>query len=148
MDGADGALPAHLEASLRQFGRLSALRPEAWREIDLTMAQFKALLFIGARRSLSVSQLGAALGLRLGAASALVNRLARLGLVVRAENPGDRRQTLVGLAPAGEAVLARAEAHTMAQARAMYRRLSPRGREAWAVAIEEAVRALAAEEDG
>jgi DNA-binding MarR family transcriptional regulator len=141
------ALPESLESSLRAFSQLSAMRPEAWRDLDLTMAQFKALLFIGARQPLPVGQVGAALGARLGAASALVNRLARLGLVVRTENPADRRQTLIGLSPAGEALLTRAQEHTMAQARAMFRRLSPRGREAWAVAIEEAVRALAAEEE-
>jgi DNA-binding MarR family transcriptional regulator len=136
-----------VEASIRQLGRLSALHPEAWREIDLTMTQFRALLFIRARQPLSVSQVAAALAMRLGAASALVNRLDRFGLVHRRENPRDRRQTLVELTAAGEAMLARVEADSIARTKRMFARMSERGREAWLIALEEAVHALAQEDE-
>jgi DNA-binding MarR family transcriptional regulator len=135
-----------IEAYVRQLGRLSALQPEAWREIDLTMTQFRALLFIRARQPLSVSQVAEALQMRLGAASALVNRLARYELVSRRENPRDRRQTLVELTPAGEAMLARVETDAIARARRILSRMSPRGREAWLVAAEEAAHAFSEEE--
>src|SRR5687767_1322057 len=118
----------HVETLVRQLGCLSALHPEAWREIDLTMTQFRALLFIRSRQPLSVSQLGAALQMRLGAASALVTRLARFDLVSRRENPADRRQTLVSLTPAGEAMLDRVEADAIARTRRVLSRISPRGR--------------------
>ena len=85
--------------------------------------------------------------MRLGAASALVNRLDRLGLVSRGENPRDRRQTLVELTPAGEAMLDRVEADSIERTRRIYAQLSERGREAWLIALEEAVRAFANEDE-
>lgn len=130
-------------ASIRQLGRYSSLHPEAWREVDLTMTQFRALLFIRAGQSLSVSQIATAMEMRLGAASALVNRLDRLGLVSRGENPRDRRQTLVALTPAGEAMLDRVEADSIERTRRIFAQLSERGREAWLIALEEAVRTFA-----
>jgi DNA-binding MarR family transcriptional regulator len=146
-DGAtNDVFDQQVEAFVRRLGRLSALHPEAWREVDLTMTQFRALLFIRARQPLSVSQLGAALQMRLGAASALVTRLARFDLVSRRENPADRRQTLVSLTPAGEAMLDRVEADAIARTRRVLSRISPRGRAAWLVVAEEAVRAFAEDE--
>ena len=138
---------AQVEASIRRLSRLSALRPEAWRELDVTMTQFRALLFVRASQPLSVSQVAAALHMRLGAASALINRLDRFGLVRRRENPRDRRQTLVELTEAGEAMLARVETESIERSRRMFARMSERGREAWLIALEEALRALAAEDE-
>lgn len=134
-------------ASIRQLSRFSALHPAAWREVDLTMTQFRALLFIRAGQPLSVSKVGAALEMRLGTASALVNRLDRLGLIARSENPSDRRQTLVELTPAGEAMLERVEADGIDRTRQMFARMSERGREAWLIALEEAVHAFAPQEE-
>lgn len=145
--GADAEFDRHVIASIQKLGQYSALHPEAWREVDLTMTQFRALLFIRAGQPLSVSKIGTALAMRLGAASALVNRLDRLGLVSRAENPRDRRQTLVELAPAGEAMLARIEADSIERTRRIFSQLSERGREAWLIALEEAVRTFAREEE-
>jgi DNA-binding MarR family transcriptional regulator len=138
---------AQVEAFVRQLSRLGALRPEAWRELDLTMTQFRALLFIRARQPLSVSQVGDALQMRLGTASALVNRLSRFDLVTRRENPVDRRQTLVELTPAGDAMLARVEADSIERTRRVLARMSPRGREAWLIAAEEAIHAFSQEDE-
>lgn len=143
----DAAFDARIVAAIRQLSRYSALHPEGWREVDLTMTQFRALLFIRAGQPLSVSKIGTALEMRLGAASALVNRLDRLGLVSRTENPHDRRQTLVELTPAGEAMLNRVEAASIARTRAMFARMTERGREAWLIALDEAVRAFAQEDE-
>jgi MarR family transcriptional regulator, organic hydroperoxide resistance regulator len=136
-----------VEASILQLSRLSALHPEAWREVDLSMTQFRALLFIRARQPLSVSQVAEALGMRLGAASALINRLDRFGLVRRRENPNDRRQTLVELTPAGTTMIDRVERESIERTKRMFARMSERGREAWLIALEEAVHVLAEEDE-
>lgn len=136
-----GTFDHHVEEAIRRLRRLGSLQPEAWREVDLTMTQFRALLHVRARQPLSVGRLGEALGVPLGTASALVGRLDRLGLVSRRENPADRRQTLVELSPAGETMLGRVEDEAVARARRAFARLSPRGREAWLVVVEEAARA-------
>jgi DNA-binding MarR family transcriptional regulator len=143
----DASFDNQVVAYIRQLGRLGALHPEAWSEIDLTMSQFRALLFIRARQPLSVSDVGKALRVRLGAASALVNRLDRFGLIRRSENPRDRRQTMVELTPAGEEMLARVEADSIERTRRMFAQMTERGREAWLIALEEAVLALAQEDE-
>jgi DNA-binding MarR family transcriptional regulator len=142
----DDTFDSQVIASIRQLGRFSALHPKAWREIDLTMTQFRALLFIRAGQPLSVSQVGAALYMRLGTASALINRLDRYGLIRRSENPKDRRQTMVELTADGEAMLARVEADGIERTRRMFAHMSERGRAAWLIALEEAVLAFAREE--
>jgi DNA-binding MarR family transcriptional regulator len=143
----DNSFDSQVVAYIRQLGRFSALHPQAWREVDLTMTQFRALLFIRAGQPLSVSQVGAALQMRLGTASALINRLDRYGLIRRSENPRDRRQTMVELTPEGEAMLARVEADGIERTRRMFAHMSERGREAWLIALEEAVLAFAREEE-
>lgn len=145
--GRDAEFDDQVVAAIRRLRQYSALHPEAWREVDLTMTQFRALLFIRAGQPLSVSQVAAALEMRLGAASALVNRLERLGLVSRAENPRDRRQTLVALTPAGEEMLDRVEAASIAWTREMFAQMTERGREAWLIALDEALRVFAREDE-
>jgi len=52
--------------------------------------------------SARVQELRTELGITVGAASKLVDRLERDGLVVRTANPHDRRSSLVTLTPAGD----------------------------------------------
>ena len=72
----------------------------SWLELQLTMAQLKALFLLdqGAR---SVSEVGDALGTGRPAASLLIDRLVQVGLVGRSEDPVDRRRTLVELTEEG-----------------------------------------------
>jgi DNA-binding MarR family transcriptional regulator len=58
---------------------------------------------IGVEQERSVGELAEALGLSLPAASKLARELEERGLVVRREDPADRRRTVVALAPATEA---------------------------------------------
>ena len=53
--------------------------------------------------SARVQELRTQLGITVGAASKLVDRLERDGLVVRTANPHDRRSSLIALTPAGDA---------------------------------------------
>jgi DNA-binding MarR family transcriptional regulator len=125
---------------MTQFMRLLQTRPEAWRELDLTMTQLKALMFLRARQPLTIGKIGQALHVSLASASALVDRLARLGLVTRHEALSDRRQTIVRLDASGEAMLARLETDASARMRRIIEALSPEGRAAFTLALEEMIR--------
>ncbi|MGH2444273.1 MAG: MarR family winged helix-turn-helix transcriptional regulator [Chloroflexota bacterium] len=72
-----------------------------WLELQLTMAQLKAL-FVLDQAPRSVTEVGEALGTGKAAASLLVERLVHLGLVDRTEDPLDRRRTLTHLTPQAE----------------------------------------------
>jgi DNA-binding MarR family transcriptional regulator len=67
----------------------------AWLDLDITMAQFKALMAIASRGPLMVGALGRALGISEPSASLLVDKLEEHHLARREVDPGDRRRTLV-----------------------------------------------------
>jgi DNA-binding MarR family transcriptional regulator len=77
-------------------------RPAAWASSELTLAQLLALHVISARAPITLIALSEVLGTRPPATSAMVDRLARAGLVRRMPDSDDRRRVL--LAVTGHAV--------------------------------------------
>jgi DNA-binding MarR family transcriptional regulator len=84
---------------------LQELNMPVWLRLDLTMAQFRALVVVSHHRDITVGALGCQLSICQSTASLLVDQLVRRGLVTRAEDPADRRRALLGCTPAGEAML-------------------------------------------
>ena len=81
-------------------------RPD-WMELDMTMAQIKALFTISQGEAIPVSRIAEYLEVGQPTASHLVERLVRQGFASRSENPNDRRITLVRLTPKGEDLVRR-----------------------------------------
>ena len=75
-----------------------------WLMLELTFAQARALFMLAARQELTVSQLGKLLDVGKATASILVQQLVERGLVTRAEQETDRRNTLLRLSPKGEEI--------------------------------------------
>ena len=75
-------------------------RPD-WMELDMTMAQIKALFTISQGEAVAVSRIAEYLGVGQPTASHLVDRLVRQGFASRSESPTDRRVTLVRLTSEG-----------------------------------------------
>lgn len=72
----------------------------------VSAAQLQALTIIGRHGGAGrVQEVSAEIGITVGAASKLVDRLERDGLVGRHPNPADRRSSLVELTPTGAAAL-------------------------------------------
>ncbi|MDQ3763750.1 MAG: MarR family transcriptional regulator [Actinomycetota bacterium] len=82
--------------------KMVSSRPAAWAGSEMTLTQLIALHFISAKAPITLIALSEALGTRPPAASAMVDRLARAGLVCRMPDPKDRRHIL--LAVTGKAV--------------------------------------------
>lgn len=74
-------------------------------ELELTLSQLAALLFLGEAGPQTVSALATRIGLSRAATSHLIERLVRRKLLHRAEDPDDRRQKRVTLARSGERLL-------------------------------------------
>lgn len=73
-----------------------------WREVELSMAQLRALFALVDGGPMPIGRLARELGIGLPAASSLVDRLVDQGFVVRREDLIDRRRTLAGVSEAGE----------------------------------------------
>jgi DNA-binding MarR family transcriptional regulator len=76
-------------------------------EVAVTMSQAKVLYTVLAAGSLRMSELAARLGVSLSTTSGQVDRLVETGLLDRHDDPSDRRQVVVTVRPAGEALLER-----------------------------------------
>src|SRR4051812_14214933 len=70
---------------------LRAQQQPIWAELDLTMAQLKALVSIAASGGLAGRELAERLGIGPSAVTPLVDRLVAHGYVRREEDPADRR---------------------------------------------------------
>lgn len=84
----------------------SGIRPVLRRmlEADLTLAELIVLHAVN-RESLTIAQVAETLYVTHSAASRAADRLVQAGLITRRENPADRRQKLLALAPLGAALL-------------------------------------------
>jgi len=77
----------------------------SWLQVEITMGQCKAAMFLAHQGPMTIGQLACALRTGQPAASILVDRLVQLGLVQRTEDPADRRRTFVQLSSAGQEVV-------------------------------------------
>ncbi|HEX9265977.1 MAG TPA: MarR family transcriptional regulator, partial [Candidatus Limnocylindria bacterium] len=121
----------------------TARSPDAWGDVDLTFTQLRALFVLAAaQHSVRVSDLAKSLHMSLASASALSDRLVRLGYIGRREDPSDRRAVLLELAAKGSRLLARLERRSNAQLRYALRRMSQHERDALATSLRAFVRVL------
>ena len=86
---------------------LHELGAPAWYEVELSVAQLKALFTLVDAGSMPIGGVAARLSIGLPAASSLVDRLVEQGLVQRREDPLDRRRTLAEPTAAGEGLAQR-----------------------------------------
>ena len=84
------------------------------RAANLSVAQFRLLLFVRRHPGTSLSPVAEHLGTTLPAASQLVERLVRAGLVTREQHLAERRRVELRLTEAGGATLAECDARTRA----------------------------------
>jgi DNA-binding MarR family transcriptional regulator len=134
--------PGEVEQLAARLRALAIQRQDAWLDLDLTLPQLRALFVVRRRQPITVSDLADALGQRLAAVSALASRLARAGLLRRSEDPNDRRRVRLELTDHAERLLAAVDDRSAARFAAILGQMSPQGRHALAMALEELVRLL------
>lgn len=76
-------------------------------DVAISMAQAKVLHVLLVAGPIHMSELGARLHVTPSTTSGLVERLVEQGLATRADDPADRRQVVVSLAPAGSDLMER-----------------------------------------
>lgn len=111
------------------------------KEHGLSMPQFAALQYLHAEAPRSVSEIAEHLNLSLATTSHLVDRLVGKELLFREEDPDDRRQKRIALAPGGQALVAETHARAAATLEALLQDVTPAKR----AAVERALADVVAE---
>ncbi|RLI66993.1 MAG: hypothetical protein DRO88_00480 [Promethearchaeia archaeon] len=75
------------------------------KEKNLSMSQIGALMFIHRQFECGISNIGEKLGISNAAASQMLDRLVKLGLISRQEDPKDRRGKILTLTRKGNQIL-------------------------------------------
>jgi DNA-binding MarR family transcriptional regulator len=137
---------AELAGLLARMRELTARTPDAWTDVDLTFTQLRALFVLAsANQPVRVSDLARRLEMSLASASALSDRLVRLGYVGRGSDPEDRRAVLLEVAAKGSRLLSRMERRSNAQLGYALHRMTRHEREALATSLRAFVRVLSPE---
>lgn len=131
---------AQIGELMRQWRAVTALRRPRWQAVDLTFTQLRALSAVGRRQPLRVSGLAEELGAGLAATSALVDRMARHGLVARLADAEDRRIVLLELTPRARKMLDRIEQGSTDHFTRLIERMTPVEREALATTLRAFIR--------
>jgi DNA-binding MarR family transcriptional regulator len=95
-------------------------------DVDITMAQVKALYTLLAAGELRMSALAASLGVTSSTATGLVDRLVEVGLAVRHADSHDRRQVVIRPTEEAQAVLERFRELNAAEMRRLLAFVHPR----------------------
>jgi DNA-binding MarR family transcriptional regulator len=91
----------------------------AWLNIDLTLPQAKSLVMLFTDGALRPSDLASALGVSLPTVTGIIDRLEEKGLVVREDDPNDRRVVLCKLSAQGRQVMDAIWQFSLRQVRAL-----------------------------
>lgn len=100
----DADVRATLAAS-RALVALSAQSIAGVEGVDIDVVQFRVLVVVAGRGSMTLSQLAEGAGLSLTRASRTCERMERLGVLARTEDPGDRRQLILTLTGTGRQIV-------------------------------------------
>jgi DNA-binding MarR family transcriptional regulator len=131
---------AEVHGLVRQLRELTAASPDAWTDVDLTFMQLRALFVLATRQPVRVGDLADSLSMSLASASALSDRLGRLGYVRRERGIDDHRTVLLVLSPEGTRLLERLERESTNQLSKAIRRMTDTERRALAVSLRAFVR--------
>ncbi len=97
-----------------------------WLHFDLTMSQVKTLILVYTSETgcLRMGQLASALGVALSSATGIVDRLVEQGLLLRHEDPEDRRSVVVRLTDRGRELIEVPHQASMGRLAAVLERLT------------------------
>jgi DNA-binding MarR family transcriptional regulator len=94
-----------LELAEAIYNRLSPRIPTEWLSSDLTVAQLRVLLVLQAAGPSRMSDIATTLEVALPTATGIVDKLVKKELVVREDDPQDRRLVIARLSAGGQEII-------------------------------------------
>jgi len=116
------------------------MSPDAWADTELTLTQLRALFVLATTGPIRVSDLARRLGMSLASASALGERLSRLGHVRRERGSDDQRTVLMALSAKGTRLFQRLESRAASQLDRAVRNMTGAERAALAASLRAFLR--------
>ncbi len=123
--------------------KMVSTRPAAWAGSELTLSQLIALHFISAKAPMTLLSLSEALGTRPPATCAMVDRLARAGLVRRTPDPDDLRRVLLFVTSKSAQMIGKIDPDTARQLQAVLRSMGSSAQRVLTEVLKDTARRLA-----
>jgi long-chain acyl-CoA synthetase len=121
--------------AVRAAARLAKVSGSALAEADLTLPQYRVLVFLVARGR-PATHVASLLGVTPSTVTSVVDGLVSRGLVERSSDPSDRRRVVLSLTLDGEEAVARGDRVVGAALDRLLARLDPAGAETALVGLE------------
>ncbi|MFQ5879971.1 MAG: MarR family winged helix-turn-helix transcriptional regulator [Dehalococcoidia bacterium] len=141
-----------VERALRLYGRAMSLadpaRSQLWDELRLTMSQLRIVFFLRREPAATAGTLAAQLRVTLPTVTGIADRLVRQGLVLRQEDPNDRRLVRHCLTERGLQVVGELERTGRVYMETVLQQLTPLQLERLTAALEDLCRAAEMVEGG
>lgn len=129
-------LASHLRAMILS-------RPAVWASVEPTLPQLTALHYISAAGPVTLGELSDALGTGPPATCAMVDRLARAGLVTRAPDPKDRRRIRLRVTDTAGPMMSKIDLDTARRLHAVLNLMSPSARRCLTDVLRDTAQQLA-----
>lgn len=118
-------LDSFVTALLSASRALVAVSARSLAELDdsITLAQFRTLVILTSEGVTNLNRLAELLGVNASSAVRMIDRLLAAGLVIREENPADRREVMLAVAPAGAEIVKKVRARRRREVMRIARRM-------------------------
>jgi DNA-binding MarR family transcriptional regulator len=123
--------------------KMVSTRPAAWAGTEMTLSQLIVLHIISAKAPMTLISLSEALGTRPPATCAMVDRLARAGLVCRTPDPDDLRRVLLAVTGTATQMIGKIDPDTARQLQAVLRSMGSSAQRVLTEVLRDTVRRLA-----
>ncbi|MBV9163593.1 MAG: MarR family transcriptional regulator [Pseudonocardiales bacterium] len=123
--------------------KMVSTRPAAWAGSEMTLSQLIALHFISAKAPMTLLALSEALGTRPPATCAMVDRLARAGLVRRTPDPDDLRRVLLAVTSTSAQMIGKIDPDTARQLQAVLSSMGSAAQRVLTEVLKDTARRLA-----
>jgi DNA-binding MarR family transcriptional regulator len=135
----DGVAGEHVEAVMRASRALVGISAASVAEVDdlVTVPQLRVMTMIATRGGVNLTSVAAGLNVSPSNASRICDRLLKIGMVDRREDPADRRHITLTLTSDGQALLDRVNRHRRTAIRRILRKMTPRQRDRLTAALND-----------
>lgn len=128
----NGVTNEQVESVMRASRALVGITAASISTVDdvVTVPQLRVMMMIATRGAVNLAAVAAGLQVSASNASRICDRLLKIGMVDRRDDPADRRNIALTLTPDGQALIDRVVHHRRIAIRRILREMSPAQREA------------------